>query len=347
MEFNKIVHEYISPLNAVLIIVLNLMEIILLLKTRNGLKVASSLIFVLNLSVSDLIVGILIVFAKIFSFLKKHHYQDSAALKLSLDAAHNMERLSCLLSVFNLLAFTFARMLATRWPLLHRAKFTRKLAIKISCGIWIMSLAILVSYYCVFKFGVSKDVAARFEGLIYPVSTYCATAILIYSYRIIYSELRTRRKGISVYAHENCSAQKDNKEENGGTAEGVSHKKIKGRKQKNEDRIKRIATASVLAFGFCWLPISTIALIESTGVTWSNAGKIRKCFYLLGCWNSIINPILYIVFSHHSADIKRLLCCKTSKPQRQRQRERFQSSAPPTSVTDTDTNLNNITINVT
>ena len=339
MEFNKIVHEYISPLNAVFIIVLNCMEIILLLKARNGLKVASSLIFVLNLSVSDLIVGILIVFAKIFSFLKKHHYKDSATLTLSLDAAHNMERLSCLLSVFNLLAFTFTRLLAIRRPLLYRTKFTRKLAIKISCGIWIMSLAILVSYYCVFKFGVSKDVVARFEGLIYPVSTYFATAILIYSYRIIYLEIRTRNKGISVYAHENGSAQKDSREENDRRqqqSKRVSEKKIERRKQKNEERIKRIkriATATVLAFGFCWLPISTIALIESTGVTWPNAGKIRKCFYLLGCWNSLINPVIYIIYSHHSVDIKRLFCCNTSK----RQRKYVPPSVPHTY---TNTNLN-------
>ena len=331
-----IVHEYISPFNAILIIVLNCMEIFLILKYRNGLKLASSLIFVLNLSVSDLIVGILIVFASISSFLKKHHYKDSVALTVSLDMAQNMERLSCLLSVFNLLAFTFTRLLATRWQLLHRTKFTRKLAIKISCGIWIMSFVILVSYYCVFKFGMSKDVAARFEGLLYPVATYIATGILLYIYRIIYLEFRSRNKVSSVHDLKIVSSQKDNTIENNRTQEQanrVSDNKMEGRKQKNEERIKRFTTASVLAFGICWLPISTITLIESTGVTWPNdgiiSGMIRKCCYMLGCWNSIINPILYLVYPHHLVDFKRLFCCKMSKPQR----KHFQSSVLPTSDT--------------
>ena len=319
MEFDQVFREYITPLTAVLIIVLNGIEIILILKGRNDLKIALFLIFVINLSISDLIVGILIVFAKIFTFLKKHHYKDSVALIISLEVVHNMERLSCLLSVFNLLAFTFTRMYAIRHPFLHRTKFTRKLANHIIFGIWIMSFAILVSYYCAFTFGVSKDVATRFEGLIYPVSTYCAIAIISYSYRIIYLEIRSGNKRNSVPENKNVAGHKDNRGENDTThqqAERMNEKKMERRKLKKEERIKRIATASILAFGFCWFPISTIFFIESIGFTWHNAGMIRKCFYLLACWNSVINPILYIAFSHREVDINRLFCCNKAKSQR-------------------------------
>ena len=303
MELQRIVHTYINPVGGALIVLLNLMEITLICKARN---LVASMILVLNIAISDLIVGILIFCAQIFSYLKKFHYKDSAALNLSFSVARNMERISCLLSIFNLLAFTFLRMLATNRPLIHRAIFTKKLAITISCTIWVTTIIILISYHCAFKFGASKETYERFGSLIYPVCTYSATALFFYLYRVIISDIRRRNKIICVVA---CKGRVvDGKTQ---TQHIDINSKIKEeRRQKTEERIRRIATASILAFASCWIPISTIHLIESTGITWPNADKIRKVFALLSCWNSIVNPIIYMIWSRQS--LRLLLCYKRS-----------------------------------
>ena len=306
MEFQRIVHTYINPVGGALIVVLNLMEITLICKARN---LVPSLILVLNIAISDLVVGILIFCAQIFSFLKERHYKDNAALTLSLSVARNMERISCLLSIFNLLAYTFMRMLAIYKPLLHRTIFTRKLAIAISCGIWVTTIIILISYYCAFKFGASNEAYERFGTLIYPVCTYSATVIFFYLYRITISNIRRRNKSMCMVAYKPGIV---NEETNVRQKWHISIRtKIKEeRKQTIEERIKNLATASILAFVSCWIPISTIYLIESTGITWPNADKIRKSFVLLSCWNSIVNPIIYMIWSRQS--LRLLPCCKRS-----------------------------------
>ena len=296
MEFQRVVHTYINPVGGALIVVLNLMEITLIWKAQN---LVASLILVLNIAISDVVVGILIFCAQIFSYLKKLHYKDSAALALSLSVARNMERMSCLLPIFNLLAYTFMKMLAIYKPLLHRAIFTRKLAITISCGIWITTILILISYYCAFKFGASKEAYERFGTLIYPVCTYSATVIFFYLYRITISNIRRRNKSMCMVAYKPGIV---NEQTNIRQKWHISIRtKIKEeRKQTIEERIKKIATASILAFVSSWIPISTIHLIQSTGITWPNADKIRKLFALLSCWNSIVNPIIYMVWSRQS-----------------------------------------------
>ena len=305
MEFQRIVDIYITPVSGALILVLNLMEITLICKSRN---LVASMILVLNIAISDLVVGVLIFCVDLISLLKLH-YKDSAVLNLSLLVALQMRRIPCLLSIFNLLAYTIMRMLATNKPLLHRAIVTRKLAITISCAIWVTTIIILISYYCAFTFGASKETYERFGTLIYPVCSYPATVIFFCLYRVIIYDIKRGNRIISSVAYKPGVVNEETNETQKEHID-ISSKIKEERRRKTEERIRRIATASILAFVCCWIPISTIHLIESTGITWPNAYMIRKLFVMLSCWNSIVNPILYMVWSRQS--VRLLLCSKRS-----------------------------------
>lgn len=292
MRLNAIIFIYISPINAALIIILNILEIVMMFKTNMQRVLSPSLVFILNLSISDIMVGIMIIMVKVFAFLLKTNYKGNKVLLKTLHVTKNfMLRLSLLISVLNLMTFTVVRMLAARKPLLYR-KITRGIAINICYCIWLVALVLVTGYYCAMKFTLTVEENNKFETILFPLTTYFVSFGFCYCYWSIYSLLRTQRKigiksDITWKNIPNASPSKYNKQK---------HLKMSD----NERKVLRIAVLSVCAFMACWLPLSTFALIKASGALdgWKYTLDVEYVFFSLAFVNSILDPFIYMVISH-------------------------------------------------
>ncbi|XP_057305303.1 G-protein coupled receptor 15-like [Hydractinia symbiolongicarpus] len=297
MKLNAIIFTYISPVNAALIIILNILEIVVMFKTNMQRVLSPSLVFILNLSISDIMVGFMIIMVKVFAFLLKTKYKGNKVLLESLHVTKNfMLRLSLLLSVLNLMTFTVVRMLAARKPLFYR-KITRRIAINICYCIWLVALVFVTGYYCAMKFTLTVEENNKFETILFPLSTYVVSFGFCYCYWSIYASIREQKRKLakSDITWTNLSEP--------STSNWVKEKKSKQKKNKmldNERKILRIAVLSVCAFMACWLPLSTFALIKASGALdgWKYALDVEYVFFTLAFVNSILDPFIYMLISH-------------------------------------------------
>ena len=135
--YSDAIYTTVTPVIGGITVILNVIELVLIYKLqrqkRNKKAATKSFIYLVNLSVSDVIVGlVMIVLKSMDPFMKTDLKNDELATEFYSILKHVFIRLTMFISIFNLLALTFDRYLAITNPLQHMKRgksFTFKVKI--------------------------------------------------------------------------------------------------------------------------------------------------------------------------------------------------------------------------
>ena len=268
----QILFEYVSPIIAVTMLLLNFAEIYSIFRQKSRIK-SSALAYVLNLSISDVFVGFAIIIAKTIYYVWKYTNSYTAGL-LYYVARYYLLRFSLFVSVFSLIAMTLIRWLAIKHPMKHGI-FIRNYTMKVCVLIWALSFLAVTCLYCSLRFTLDPAKFDQYEVIIFPVMVYPATAVFAFSY----------------YHVRNLSIRKE------------ANKPASIRKNRSlVDEVHLFAIRSTVAFMICWLPVATYSLAKYFNVFtgWKNMRILENSLFILAFINSVIDPILYFLSTFSS-----------------------------------------------
>lgn len=188
--YRMFLYEIVTPIMRGLIVLLNVIEIVFIGRTEKRKKVGT--IYILNLSISDVIVGLMMILLKSMDpFMKGQLKNNLAAKEVYGVIRYCFIRLSLFVSIFNLIALTIDRVWAVTKPFSHRQK-TSSFAVKICLLVWLLSVVSVTTFFCVVRFYV-KDIE-RYNNLVFPIATYSTTAVFVICYNVIFKTIRKSRK---------------------------------------------------------------------------------------------------------------------------------------------------------
>ncbi|XP_057311764.1 lysophosphatidic acid receptor 3-like [Hydractinia symbiolongicarpus] len=280
-QYYDILYKYVSPTIGTLIVLVNALEIGLIYKDSK-LKRPMAIVYSLNLAISDVVVGALIV------LLKSMHPVVSTTWK-KVEIVQEVYsifqfcfiRISLFVSVFNLIALTLDRLWAITRPLSHR-KLSKKSAVKICVGVWLLSVMCVVILYCLSLF--YPENTAVYKNLVFPIPTYTAIIIFVICYVKIYLTIRS-----SLHVKSSTTRSSQRKE------------KSVQRSSMHEVKFVALAAKTVGVFIICWTPVATCSLIKAMGY-WCGTKDVGGSFFTLALLNSLLNPFVYL--AHMSKSLK-------------------------------------------
>ena len=192
-KYHEIVSTIISPTVAGLVIILNLLKLYVI-KTKQRQNKSVSIIYLINVSISDITVGILII---IYKTMYEYVDNNAVAKEISNIIRLCLIRISLFVSVFNLVALTLNQMWAIRKPFIH-LKYGKEFAVKICFGVWMISITFVAGLYLVSRYQLRNT--QKYTDVVFACVTYPATIIFVVCYTIIFL---TIRKSVKVKKEEN------------------------------------------------------------------------------------------------------------------------------------------------
>ena len=207
--YSEIIYTTVTPIIGVIVVILNITELFFIVKLERRKRTArftKSFIYITNLCISDVIVGIVMIVLKSMDpYMKTDLKNSEEAKELYNILKHVFIRVSMFVSIFNLLALTFDRYLAITFPLMHR-RLGRSFTYKIILGVWFSSVVCVTLVYCIARFKLSD--VDRYNNLVFPISSYATTVVFIFSYSLIFKTVRDSR-GITSKAVNNLNMKKE------------------------------------------------------------------------------------------------------------------------------------------
>ena len=281
----QFIFNYVSPVLALIILVLNSAEIYFISQQKVRIKY-SAIAYICNLAISDIFVGAAVATVKIFYYVWKSNYSHTVWLLL-LVSRYYLLRVSLFASVFNLMTMTLLRWLAIRYPMKHRS-FIRKYTTKMCVLIWALSFLVVTCLYCGLYFKLDSAQLDRYEVIIFPIIVYPTSALFIYSYY--------HMRKLLIRKQEKFSQRKTHKLSYHVRKDYRNNTK----KHSFEDRVHAFSIRSTIAFIICWMPLSTYGLAKFFNASdgWKNMRDLEFSLFTLAFINSVIDPILYFLSTH-------------------------------------------------
>ena len=281
----QFIFNYVSPVLALIILVLNSAEIYFISQQKVRIKY-SAIAYICNLAISDIFVGAAVATVKIFYYVWKSNYSHTVWLLL-LVSRYYLLRVSLFASVFNLMTMTLLRWLAIRYPMKHRS-FIRKYTTKMCVLIWALSFLVVTCFYCGLYFKLDSAQLDRYEVIIFPIIVYPTSALFIYSYY--------HMRKLLIRKQEKFSQRKTHKLSYHVRKDYRNNTK----KHSFEDRVHAFSIRSTIAFIICWMPLSTYGLAKFFNASdgWKNMRDLEFSLFTLAFINSVIDPILYFLSTH-------------------------------------------------
>ena len=281
----QFIFNYVSPVLALIILVLNSAEIYFISQQKVRIKY-SAIAYICNLAISDIFVGAAVATVKIFYYVWKSNYSHTVWLLL-LVSRYYLLRVSLFASVFNLMTMTLLRWLAIRYPMKHRS-FIRKYTTKMCVLIWALSFLVVTCLYCGLYFKLDSAQLDRYEVIIFPIIVYPTSALFIYSYY--------HMRKLLIRKQEKFSQRKTHKLSYHVRKDYRNNTK----KHSFEDRVHAFSIRSTIAFIICWMPLSTYGLAKFFNACdgWKNKRDLEFSLFTLAFINSVIDPILYFLSTH-------------------------------------------------
>ena len=281
----QFIFNYVSPVLALIILVLNSAEIYFISQQKVRIKY-SAIAYICNLAISDIFVGAAVATVKIFYYVWKSNYSHTVWLLL-LFSRYYLLRVSLFASVFNLMTMTLLRWLAIRYPMKHRS-FIRKYTTKMCVLIWALSFLVVTCLYCGLYFKLDSAQLDRYEVIIFPIIVYPTSALFIYSYY--------HMRKLLIRKQEKFSQRKTHKLSYHVRKDYRNNTK----KHSFEDRVHAFSIRSTIAFIICWMPLSTYGLAKFFNASdgWKNMRDLEFSLFTLAFINSVIDPILYFLSTH-------------------------------------------------
>ena len=314
---SNVVFKYLSPTLGSFTIIANFLVLLFMRKTNT--KITPSLVYITNLAISDLLVGVIIVLVKLLYCLRIN-FEDLQASK-ALNEFYKLSiftflRLSLFISVLTLIVVTIDRIVAIQSPLFHRV-IKRRVSIIICVCIWIISIVISTMHYCLLKF---KIVDENFGELLFPVLVYPTSFVIVLGYLFIILKVKSQRRRMTQI---DFQFKNKNQSEEKKILESNLRKSVTLKNQiKKELKLIKLTLLIVVTFLFCWLPWSTYGLVVAINKK-SNAAQtktIEDSLFAMAILNSLINPMVYA--QHFRKEFGKYLqniciCCfKASRRQR-------------------------------
>ena len=234
---------------------------------RTTPRISKNVLLLLNLAISDLIIGIDVILVKLLLFI---YEQDKNRVIFYITAFFR----SCLLqiplsmSIANLLLLASLRLYAIRRPMKY-GTVTKEFIIKICIFLWVST-----SLFIVLKFIFSyRSWSPCLEQYYVIVTPYVFVAVIVFSvtFLLIFKSIRTRV--------------------------GVGNSD-RGNTKKSGDKAFKVDSYYAIAFAICWLPLALWSLVDQVADQDSPVGFLLTC---LAFFNSVVNPIFYfVVFRKYS-----------------------------------------------
>ncbi|XP_065063458.1 trace amine-associated receptor 5-like [Rhopilema esculentum] len=290
MKFSRALFFYGSPVVAVLACLLNLPEIILLLKRyrkMSKLHVKGRVVPVLlliSLAASDFLVGLTVILIKIIRYLLDEGIIPTSEFnrKMHKVLLFLFLRLSLLTSVFNLLALTIDRLCSIRNPILYRTRVSSRHGFAAVLASWMLaSVLIAIQYY----FSIYEDMEPiKYRLLIFPVTIIPASSCFILCYIKILNNMSMHGQAIrgQLQTAEKCPLY-------------ILERELK---------ISRFAATVVSVFMVCWLPLAFIGLVNILGVDIDN--ELPNTMFILAFTNSVLDPLIYFGFKEKESLRKKI-----------------------------------------
>ena len=229
-------------------------------------KIAKCIILLINLAISDLVVGIDIILAKLLFFITMKIRNKTLLYALAFFQSCLLP-ISLTMSITNLLILAILRFYAVTRPLKYRT-ITRKFLVKICILQWVL-ITLAIIFYFAFSYRLNGNNSVSSNNrivyyLITPVLVILAITAFIFTYFSIFNAIRTRM-----------------------TTQESNNMNLNKRREKTF----QVAFYTVIAFVVCWLPSSGFRIYERvTENTYPNVGLFLSYFVFL---NSVGNPIIY------------------------------------------------------
>ena len=314
MDLAVVIYYFISPTVAGLTVILNLIEIVLLLKQykRSTLartqKHAIPIILFGNLALADLLVGLTVVAIKIMQILYRSYVIPVTRTNLQIFniLKYNFLRLSMLTSFFILIVLTMDRLYAVRYPFSYRSRANNKRAFILVLSTWVLAIAFTsIHYYVSFHSGIN---IGRYSLIIFPAVVIPATFAFPISNFVIVKAVRKNGQELRRLAN-NTSSNSDHTK----TDDNKSNSTCKGQSAvgsgesrptineatlhiiRREAKIYRLALTVVIAFIVCWLPMAICGLLLIAKIHVDS--QVINIVFTLAFANSVVNPLAYFCFN--------------------------------------------------
>lgn len=266
----SVLSYFTAAISAILIVVTvpgNLLVLITVYKDPNNDLRTPFCLYVVNLAVSDLIVGCVVEpMSVVFHF--HEGFRAGAALG-DIAVIHMSYFISCTASVLSLAALTFDRFLAVEWPVKYRTKLNSIHARVVSLSIWLVSFTISFIY---FQVGYIE------YAFVFANTSICFTLFtLVFAYLRILNKMRTQAKvSASLRA-------------------GLPNTRIRLRTLAREDRVTKVFIVVIAAYGCCYAPTCVLIYLMNFCKSCScySIHWFRDMQFLFVLLNSSLNPFLY------------------------------------------------------
>ena len=271
MTHQELMWVFISPTLAVFIVIVNLVQIYSIIKS-NRRKLSIPFIFMVNLSISDLSVGLTEILIKtIYWTIYTRKISSQAILDIFNYLLFVFLRMSLMMSVFNLIAITFDRLYCVIKPI-HYRQMNRRKAFYVCISLWIISIISTSSYY----YGLSslKDAYTmwRIDLLFFPLTTFPTLPFLSFVYIFIWFHVKKQNKNLQAENSDNSFV----------------------RRKKQEHRLFVLACTVVVFFILCWFPISIYSLLKL--FKFDMRYDYDNILFVIAMSNSLLNPLVYFHF---------------------------------------------------
>ena len=232
----------------------------------NKKKIAKCIILLINLAISDLVVGIDIILAKLLFFITMKIKNKALLYALAFFRSCLLPT-SLTMSITNLLIIAILRFYAVTRPLKYMT-ITRKFLVKICILQWVLiTLSVVFHFAFSYRLNGNNSVSSSSRIVYYlitPISVILAIIAFIITYFYIFNAIRAR---MTIQESNNMNLNK------------------------RREKTFQVAFYTVIAFVVCWLPSSGFRIFERvTETTYPTVGLLLSYFVFL---NSVANPIIY------------------------------------------------------
>ncbi|XP_066910714.1 neuropeptide FF receptor 1-like [Clytia hemisphaerica] len=276
MDFKTFLFMVLSPLTACLMIILNVIEIWFIFKHKIMDRVKST-VYILNLAVSDIILGVFVLMVKILKLAEQNHGVDP---KYRLFFQLKMVYISLYVSVLTLAALTVERVLAVKKPMYYNMLEWSKKCI-ICVAIWALTVLAIILH----NIAVNDH---EKEYIKTPLVIFITAFLITISYAVI---LRTLKRRTLRNAQQNDTA-------------GAQDETKKKTFNKAEKRFLNFCIKSFIIFVVCWMPLAAYGVCYAGGFItyWKYKDLFDFVTHIIAFWNSNASPIMFL---HHNRGVLR------------------------------------------
>ena len=259
-----------------IIIVLNTIQIAVIMNTTR--KLTNAQMFIINLSVSDFLLGLSAILLSINQLLIQQ-FPEHSSIFLDINEVIRMSSYSIFrsISVCTLVAITIDRLFCVIHPIRYKQK-NRRYVVLTCVSIWVGILLMTVLNNQLQRDKLLEQ-NVNISTIVFSTLTISTITLMMLCYAYIWFTVRKQNKLVLTY-------RQSQSEYISSSSTRAENKRIS-----SEAKLRRLSIAILITFAVCYLPGSIHMLLVATDVV--HFSKIPLLLELSNC-NSFINTLVYL-----------------------------------------------------